>query len=146
MKLYEQYTRPFLIAGVLLFLLGLLNGFVLQQFANPRMALSAHLAAMQNALVLVVFGLVQKYLHQTAAAARWCYWLGVHGLYAIWVSLLLAAIWGTSGATPIAGAGFSASAVRENTVNVLLYSGSLAITVCTVLVLRALIGGKQTDT
>ncbi len=146
MKLYEQYTRPFLIAGVLLFLLGLLNGFVLQQFANPRMALSAHLAAMQNALVLVVFGLVQKYLHQTAAAARWCYWLGVYGLYAIWVSLLLAAIWGTSGATPIAGAGFSASAGRENTVNVLLYSGSLAITVCTVLVLRALIGGKQTDT
>jgi hypothetical protein len=51
--------------------------------------------------------------------------LAVLGLYAIFASLLLAAVWGTSRATPIAGAGHQASSLRETAVTVLL-GGRLA--------------------
>ena len=50
-------------------------------------------------------------------------------MYAIWLALLLAAIWGSRRSTPIAGAGFEASKGQEQIVQILLVSGSLAIIV-----------------
>jgi hydroxylaminobenzene mutase len=64
--------------------------------------------------------------------------LAVLGLYAIFTSLTLAAVWGTSRATPIAGAGHQASRPREAAVTVLLTGGSLSILVAVALVLWGL--------
>lgn len=65
------------------------------------------------------------------------------GLYAIFISLLLAALWGTSRATPIAGAGHQASPLREVVVTVLLTGGSLAPAVAVALVLWGLCAWKD---
>ena len=66
------------------------------------MGLSAHLAGVQNAFVLILFGL----------------------------SLALATVWGTSSATP--GAGYSGSMYQEMVVNTLLYSGSFTIIIASI--------------
>jgi hypothetical protein len=44
--------------GVLLFLLGLLSGFVTPALANPRMGLSSHLEGVMNGTFLVILGLL----------------------------------------------------------------------------------------
>ena len=68
--------------------------------------------------------------------------LAVLGLYAIFASLLLAALWGTSRATPIAGTGHHASRQREVAVTTLLASGSLASMFAVALVLWGLCAWK----
>ena len=50
----------------------------------------------------------------------------VAGAYAIWIGTLLAAVIGTSRATPIAGAGFAGARWQEITVSLILMLGSLA--------------------
>ncbi|MEA3181469.1 MAG: (hydroxyamino)benzene mutase [Gammaproteobacteria bacterium] len=70
-----------------------------------------------------------------AAGIHW--WLSSWRCWAFTPSLP-AAVWGTSRATPIAGAGHQASSLRETAVTVLLGGGSLAIVVAMALVLWGL--------
>jgi hydroxylaminobenzene mutase len=77
-----------------------------------------------------------------AGAERTAQIVAVAGLYAIFFSLFLAALWGTSRATPIAGAGHQASAMRETVVTVLLTGGSLASVTAVSLVLWGLCAWK----
>ena len=137
--------KSLLVGGAALFLLGLINGLAVPYFENPRMGLSAHLAGVQNALVLIAFGLMWKYLALSSKALKLCSMLSTYSMYSIWVSLVLAAAWGTSSATPIAGAGFMGSSTQELIVNILLYSGSLAIIVASVQVLLGLVNNKFID-
>ena len=53
-------------------------------------------------------------------------------------ALALAAIFGTSRATPIAGAGFQGLPWQEIVVTALLYAGSVAVIVASILVLIGL--------
>ena len=137
--------KSLLVGGAALFLLGLINGLAVPYFENPRMGLSAHLAGVQNALVLIAFGLMWKYLALSSKALKLCSMLSIYSMYSIWVSLVLAAVWGTSSATPIAGAGYVGNSTQELIVNVLLYSGSLAIIVASFLVLLGLVKNKFID-
>jgi hydroxylaminobenzene mutase len=134
----DSLSRELLIHGTVLFLLGLVNGLVVQRFLNPRMGLSSHLVAVQNGLVLWVLGLIWPQLRLTPPAQSLTAWCAIVGLYAIWLGLLLAGIWGASRATPIAGAGHSTTRGKERIVALLIIVGSLAILVATVLVLYGL--------
>jgi len=127
--------------GVLLFFLGLVNGALVQAFANPRMGLSAHMAGVQNGLSLLVFGLLWPHISFAARVERWAAVAGIASMWAIWIALLLAAIFGTSGATPIAGAGFAGAAWQEGIVTVLLYGGSVVLLAAVGFVLRAMGSG-----
>ena len=48
--------RQLLWHGILLFLLGLIVGFIEQKFANPRMGLAAHLEGLMNGTFLIALG------------------------------------------------------------------------------------------
>ncbi len=137
--LADPLGRELLIHGTLLFLLGLLNGVAVQGFRNPRMGLSAHLAGVQNGLVLWAFGLLWPQCALSPGVAWLAAWSAILSMYAIWFGLLLAAIWGTSRSTPIAGAGHAGSPGRELTVTALISAGSVAIIVATGLVLYGLL-------
>src|SRR5262245_49256982 len=100
--------QQLLIAGTLLFLLSLLIGFAVPALANPRMGVSSHVAGLQSGMALWALGLMWQRLALPAGAERAAQVLAVVGLYAVFASLLLAALWGTSRATPIAGAGHEA--------------------------------------
>lgn len=122
--------------GILLFLLGLINGALIPKFLNPRMGLSAHLAGVQNGLSLVAFGVVWS--RAIVPFESFTYWSGLYSMYGIWLGLVLAGIWGTSKSTPIAGKGFSANPLKENIVTFIIKSASVAAVVATVLILIGL--------
>ena len=128
-----------LIGGMVLFVLGLLTGVAVPAFTNPRMGLAAHLAGVQNALVLLAFGLLWQYLELTPGIRKLCLALSLYSLYAIWVAQVFAAVLGTSSATPIAGAGFAGSVSAEAFVNLFLYSGASLLIVASAMVLHGLI-------
>ncbi len=130
--------------GALLFVLGLVNGALVSGFANSRMGLSAHLAGVQNGMVLLIFGLVWQRLDLSARAGRIAELSSIFSMYAIWAALLLAAIFGTSRVTPIAGAGFEGATWQEGLVAVLLYSGSAGILLGAGLVFQGLRANART--
>ncbi len=90
--------------GVLLFFLGLLTGFVIPVAKSPRIGLSAHLTGVQSGTFLIAAGLLWPKL----ALGSWgtvvghLLWIS---LYAIWLSLVLGAVWGAGRGLAIAGQG-----------------------------------------
>lgn len=130
--MYQEQEHWLLISGLFLFLLGLLNGAIIQSFKNKRMGLSAHLTGVQNGMVLLLFGFLWSRLTLPPFIVSACYWLSLYSMYSIWLGLLLAAIWGASRSAPIAGTGYRAKKYQENIVHVLIVSGSLAIIFVTI--------------
>jgi (hydroxyamino)benzene mutase len=113
--------------GILLFLLGLLTGLGQGVYRNPRVGLSAHLTGVQSGIALVAFGLLWGRIgiapaYQAVIAHT--LWLS---FYAIWLALVLAALWGASKVLPIAGKGFSAKPWQETIVSVLMIASSLTL-------------------
>jgi hydroxylaminobenzene mutase len=106
------------------------------------MGVEVHVTGLQSGMALWALGLMWQRMTLPAGAQRAAQLLAVLGLYAIFASLLLAALWGTSRATPIAGAGHQASLPREVIVTMLLAGGSLATTAAVALVLWGLCAWK----
>ena len=133
--------RALLLSGTLLFLIGLLNGYVVQLVPAPRIGLSAHLAGVQNALVLWALGLMWTHVGLHGLREKLAAWSAIYGMYAIWLGLFLAAAWGAGRSVPIAGAGFDrpSSNAEDLTLAFLVGSGAVAITVATLLVLFGLL-------
>ncbi|MDP2575995.1 hypothetical protein Q8W40_27700 [Vibrio penaeicida] len=110
--------------GAVLFLIGLLQGVLIPSFLNPRMALSAHLAAVQSGMALMIFGLIWGLLSLEEKWLRVSYYSSIAGMYFIWLAITLVAVLGASKTLPIAGKGFSSTPVGEVVVELILYAGS----------------------
>ena len=124
--------------GVLLILLGLATGAFIPMFDNARQGLSAHTAGVQNGIVLTVLGLLWRHLHLATRLERLAAVASVFSLYAIWIALVLAAVFGTSRSTPIAGTGYQGEAWQEALVSTLFGVGSGALIVAILCVLWGL--------
>ena len=124
--------------GVLLILLGLATGAFIPMFDNARQGLSAHTAGVQNGIVLTVLGLLWRHLHLASRLERLAAVASVFSLYAIWIALVLAAVFGTSRSTPIAGTGYQGEAWQEALVSALFGVGSGALIVAILCVLWGL--------
>ena len=114
-------------AGLWLFLVGLLIGAAIPKFTSPRLALSAHLTAVQSGTALLAIGWFWPNLVRGNAFADP---LG----HALWISfwmlsaaLTLAAAWGASRVLPIAGAGYAATPIKERVTAVAIKVASLAM-------------------
>jgi hydroxylaminobenzene mutase len=122
-------------AGVLLFLLGLFTGFAIPKCRSPRLGLSAHLTGVQSGTFLLALGLLWSRLSlaqpwsDVIADATWV------SLYMVWLSLLLAGVFGAGRGLPIAGQGITTTPVRQTVVTTLLVAGSLGILVAVIAVL-----------
>ena len=121
--------------GVLLFLLGLVNGFAIPKLRSPRMGLSAHLTAVQCGTFLIAAGLLWPRL---ALAPAWSaaladtLWIS---LYVLWLALVLAALFGAGQGFVIAGQGMTTSAAKQALVNALLALSTIACTIAIVALL-----------
>lgn len=124
--------------GILLFLLGLLTGLIVPLLTNARMGLSAHLEGVLNGMFLILLGLLWPEIRLSAKAATSLHRLVLFGTYANWIVTLLAAVFGTSRLTPIAGAGFSGATWQEVLVGLGQASLALAMIASCVLLLRGL--------
>jgi hydroxylaminobenzene mutase len=113
--------------GITLFLVGLLTGFAVPAFANPRAGLAGHLEGVMNGTFLIALGCAWAELRLTERAGAIVYRLVLFGTWANWVGTTLGAIFGTSKATPIAGAGHAGSPAQEMAVFGILVAVGLAM-------------------
>lgn len=134
----ERSRQALLVAGAALFLIGLLQGAVLQVFDNPRMALSAHLTAVQSGMAVMLAGLAWRFVSLRPPLGRVAQWSVIGGMYGLWLGLTLSAATGASMVLPIAGSGFAAAMPVELGVAALIYVSSGAIVVGWALLLAGL--------
>lgn len=130
--------KQLIFSGALLFLLGLLEGVLIPYFTNSRMGLSAHLAAVQSAMALMIFGAVWGYLVLSPRLEKLAAGASIFSMYVVWLGLTLAGILGTSKATPIAGAGFQGSAFAELLTEAIITLGAGAGVIGSVLIVWGL--------
>jgi hydroxylaminobenzene mutase len=142
----SRIRQGFLVHGASLFLIGLLAGAAVPMTLNPRMGLSAHLAAVQNGMFLLAVGAAWGHIKLTITAEQVAYMSGIASMYGFWFALELAAIWGTSRATPIAGAGFAADPWKENAVEALLRVSSVAAIVAAAVILIGFVRACRAST
>ena len=113
-------ARSLVISGAVLFLLGLLQGSVVALHLNPRMALSAHLTAVQSGTALMAAGAVWPLVRlgpKWQIATRLALTVSMFGL---WLALTFAALTGANEALPIAGDGYGAATTTERVVTLLI--------------------------
>ena len=101
----DNSRRRLMWHGMLLFLLGLITGFIEPNFTNPRMGLAAHLEGLMNGTFLLAVGAIWPEVALGPRAKPIAYWLTLYGTYANWVFTTLAAVFGTAALSPITGAG-----------------------------------------
>ena len=132
----ETNSRKIIAAGAILFLLGLITGFIIPLVENSRMGLAGHLEGVMNGTFLIAVGAVWTRLILSTRLERLTFWLLLYGTYANWLLVLLAAIFGTSEMTPIAGAGYSGLPWQETLVTAGLSSvGITMLIACIILVI-----------
>jgi hydroxylaminobenzene mutase len=131
-----------IIAGAILFLLGLLTGFAIPGFLNPRMGLASHLEAVMNGTFLIALGAVWTHIRLTPILDKTTFWLITYGTYANWLFTALAALFGTSNTTPIAGQGFSGQIWQEQLVTLGLISVGITLVLGCSLVVHGLLRNK----
>ena len=129
--------------GMLLFLLGLLTGFVEQKFSNPRMGLAAHLEGVTNGIFLVAVGAVWMEVRLSPRLKAAAFWSALYGTYANWTTTMLAAIFGAGAMSPITGAGHSAQPWQESVVTFGFMTVGPVMVACAVLVLWGLRHNKR---
>ena len=123
------FDRSLVIAGAALFVLGLLQGGAVDWFHNPRMALSAHLTAVQSGTAMMVAGALFGAVALSPAWRAVARWAIVGSMIGLWFGLTLSAATGASEALPMAGEGYRASASMETLVSAIVLAASGAMVV-----------------
>jgi hydroxylaminobenzene mutase len=99
------------------------------------MGLASHLEAVMNGTFLIAIGTAWSHVKLTATWDKLTFWLISYGTYANWLFTGLAAIFGTSETTPIAGHGFSGLVWQEQLVTMGLISvGATLVLGCSFIV------------
>jgi hydroxylaminobenzene mutase len=129
----DRQARRLLAAGAILFLVGLLSGLAVPTVTNPRMGLAAHLEGVMNGTFLIAVGAVWTRLVLSTRQRTFAAGLLLYGTYANWLFITLAALLGTSAATPIAGAGHAGAPWQEDLVTAGLVTVAIAMIVATAL-------------
>lgn len=128
--------------GVLLFLLGLLTGFVVPMLGNPRMGLTSHLEGVMNGTFVIVLGLLWPKLRLGRGAQVTGFWLALVGTYTNWGTTLLAGVLPAGEQMmPIASAGHRGTDAQEALIMIGLLAVSIAMIVVSGIVLYGLRGG-----
>jgi len=131
-------NRQLMWHGMLLFLLGLVTGFLEQRFANMRMGLAAHLEGVMNGTFLIALGAIWNEVRLSRVGKVAASGTLLYGTYGNWLTTMLAAIFGTAANTPIAAAGHSGRPWEERFIAAGFLSVAIAMVASAVLVLWGL--------
>lgn len=128
-------------SGVLLFLFGLLTGFVMGLLASPRLGLSAHLEGLLNGMFLILLGLIWPRMTLSPTLSKTGYFMALYGTYANWATTLLAAYWGVGLAfMPLTSGTNSGTQFQQAIVMFGLFTLSAAMVLLCLIVLKGLRG------
>ncbi|TGY87810.1 hydrogenase [Marinicauda algicola] len=125
MRSSDRYGLRLMQLGAVLFVLGLLSGFVTGAMENPRMGLSAHLQGITNGTFLLAAGAVWGRVQLPGTLKALAFWLFAAGTTGNWLTVQLAALWGAGSMMPLAAPGFVAEPWQEQVVT----AGLLAVSV-----------------
>lgn len=139
----RAYQEELYVAGMFLFLLGLITGFVSGVFKNPRMGLAAHLEGVMNGMFLILLGLIWTKVTLSHLLKATAFYFLLWGTYANWLACIAAGISGASRMTPIASAGFSALEWQENIIAALFVSVGLAMVAAVALLAVGLLRSRS---
>lgn len=134
--------RALAVIGGALFLAGLLQGLVVDHFPNPRMALSAHLDAVQSGMAVMIAAAFWSSVRLTPRLERVAWWALAVGMVGLWFGITMAAMTGASEALPMAGSGFAAHPPVEAVVNTVVIGSSLGLLLGWALFLWGLVNGR----
>jgi hydroxylaminobenzene mutase len=138
-------NRTLLVGGTLLLFLALALGPFLPLFANPRMGLSAHQVGITGGILIVLMGIAWPHAALGGMKKRLTEALLLLGPFLITLSCVGAAVFGTSRATPIAGAGFLGEPWQEIIVSIGLGLGSIGSMIAVFLLLVGFSNRRQTS-
>ena len=138
-------NRTLLIGGTILLFCSLFLGIFLPVFENPRMALSAHQVGITGGLLIVLMGLAWPHANLQGRQACRTTRLLLAGPYLIAISCVCGAVFGTSRATPIAGAGFVGERWQEVLVSLGLGIGSIASLIAVYVLLLGFVRRKPSS-
>lgn len=124
-----HFQKSLIVAGATLFLLGLVQGAVVPSFLNPRIALSAHLTAVQCGMAIMIVGAVWSAVSLNGLLGKVARWAIIAGMYGLWAGLTVSAASGASDVLPIAGAGYDAGRVMETVVSAIVLGSSGLMTI-----------------
>lgn len=130
-------------SGVLLFLLGLFNGFVVHTQALPGVVLAAHLVALMGGTFLIAIGLLWSRLGLSRRASLAGIWLAVYGFYGGWLLYLLAGVAGIGGMFPLAAGPVQGTAAQEGFLGIAFATAAVAMVGLCGLILWGLRGSGQ---
>lgn len=134
-----QIGEQLIFIGIVLFLVGLIQGALISTVKNSRMALSGHLTAVQCGMALAIFGVVWSLVDLPSSLGVFVAYGTAFGFILIWLGITIASVTGASRALPIAGNGFSATVTTELAVKVIVRIGSLmSLITCSLLVIGLL--------
>lgn len=125
--------------GIVLFLIGLIQGAVIPRAKNSRMALSGHLTAVQCGMALAIFGVIWSLVELPLFIETVVAYGSALGFILIWLGITIASVTGASKALPIAGAGFSAIVIFELIVTIMVRLGSLLSLIASTILAFALL-------
>lgn len=127
----SDVNQPMALAGVVLFLFGLLNGFIISLGRSPRLGLSAHLTAVQSGTFLIAISLLWPHIGFSSPWGETIAWVLSVSLYLLWLALLFAGLLGAGRGLPIAGGGIETTASHQRAVSALLVAGIAGTTLAT---------------
>ena len=122
-------------SGLLLFVLGLLNGIIIPKTKSPRLSLSAHLTAVQSGTFLIAIALGWPHFNMAASTSTLVAYALSASIFVLWFAFLLAGIWGAGYNLTIAGQNSEASPAQQAVVTICLGLGVLGTTMISALVL-----------
>lgn len=122
MTIFQQQLA---MSGLILFALGLINGFMIPKTPHPRLALSAHLTAVQSGTFLIAMAWMWPMFSLSDQISALIAWMLIASLFLLWFAILMSAFWGAGRDLPIAAQGAVASAVKQNIATALLYLSSV---------------------
>ncbi len=125
-NVHNKQANHLIFLGLILFLLGLTIGLFVQNMANPRMALSAHLEGLMNGMFLMILGLIWKRLMLSKTLLNITFWLVIYGTFVNLAAVTIAAITGGGKMMPIAG-GKEGTGIAETLISFFLVSLSLCM-------------------
>ena len=131
--------------GAVLFLLGMLQGLLIPFFTVPRMAVSAHLSALQSGMAIMIFGVIWRFINLGDTWLKICCSFHILSGYIVWIAINLSAALGASKGLPIAGAGFSSTPLNETLIVVMLTVGAGTGIFAMILVVLGLYKGRVSD-
>lgn len=122
------------LAGIVLVLLGLFNGFAIPLGRSPRLGLSAHLTAVQSGTFLIAISVLWPHIEFPHGIGGFMGAALSASLYLLWLALCLAGLLGAGRGLPIAGGGVQTRPSYQRVVSALLISGILGTTFATAVI------------